>query len=123
MTDLLIPYRMSTDDAVTVALLFCMFLVAGSVIYLGVPLLRQIGRTPLFSFKKRDFSEIGVPSGTLVLLQVQACISTGLMVMALSVDYEPGLVHLSWATGWLLLVYILASALFYWAGCFLLRQK
>ena len=114
MTDLLIPYRMSADDTVTMALLLCIFLVAGSVIYLGAPLLRQIGRTPLFSFRKRDFTEIGVPSGTVALLLAQALISTALLVMGLSIRHEPGLAHLSWAPGWLLPVYILASALFYW---------
>lgn len=109
----LIPYQLRTDDAVTLALLFGLLLVAHAFFFLGRPFLRKLEQLPLFALRMKDLSNVNSSGPVLIFLVLNTSVTIGLLAFFFSMIYQPALFQIVLSTGVLLLGYMLIMSVFF----------
>ena len=109
----LIPYQLRTDDAITMALLLGLLLMAQAFFFLGRPFLRKLEQLPLFSLRMKNLSNVDSSGPVQVFLLLNTSLTIGMLAFFFSVAYQPALLQTVFSTGVLLMGYVLAMSVFF----------
>ena len=79
-----ITYQIKSDDAVTITLIICVFLVTIALVMIGKPWNRKIAQLPLFNLRQNNAMVTETPGGIQPFLMLQMGLAISLLLLDIS---------------------------------------